>query len=57
MSTQSPDSNDFWMNVVLSALSFPGAIGFIVFADIWQWIRGRQEALTLTSRIILSVTS
>jgi len=49
-------TNDFWMNAVLSILSLLGAIGFIVFADVWRWARGKSESITLTSHIILNVT-
>ncbi|MCG3199350.1 MAG: potassium transporter KtrB [Candidatus Omnitrophica bacterium] len=43
----------FWLNSVVGALSFLGAIGFIVFVDIWRKVRGKVRTVTLTSRIIL----
>jgi trk system potassium uptake protein TrkH len=53
-----PDSfmgymDDFWVNTILSLLSFSGAIGFIVFVDIWRRLRGKSEHMTLTSQIII----
>lgn len=44
------------INAVISALSIIGAIGFIVLVDVWDMIRGRQENLHFTSKIILKVT-
>ncbi len=53
-----PDSfmgyrDDFWVNAILSLLSFSGAIGFIVFVDIWRRLRGKSAHMTLTSQIII----
>ena len=48
---------DFWVNVVIAALSYGGAIGFIVVVDAWRVLVGRQPALTFTSRIILHLTA
>lgn len=47
---------DFWLNFIISALSFAGAIGFIVFVDLWRRIRGKQDRLSLTSMIIIRTT-
>ncbi len=47
---------DFWLNFIISCLSFAGAIGFIVFVDLWRRIRGKQERLSLTSMIIIRTT-
>ena len=33
-----------------------GAIGFIVLHDLWQFLRGRKNGLTLTSKVILLST-
>ena len=46
----------FWLNLVISALSYSGAVGFIVFVDVWRKIRGKIEKITLTSKIILHMT-
>lgn len=48
--------NDFWVNVIISVLSILGAIGFIVFVDVWKTMRGYQSKITLTSKIILATT-
>lgn len=49
-------ANNFWLNLVISVLSYSGGIGFIVFVDIWRMIRGKVEKITLTSKIILHTT-
>lgn len=49
-------ANDFWINVVIAGLSVFGAVGFIVWADLWRRIRGESEGMTLTSKIIISFT-
>ncbi|WP_234572397.1 TrkH family potassium uptake protein [Rhodohalobacter sp. 614A] len=46
----------FWLNLVISALSFSGAIGFIVFSDVYERLAGRKKQITYTSRIILRFT-
>lgn len=48
--------NNFWLNLVISMLSYSGAIGFIVFVDIWRKINGKVKNITLTSKIILNAT-
>lgn len=47
---------DTWLNAVICALSYLGAIGFIVLSDLWSFVRGRKAWLTLTSKIILLST-
>jgi trk system potassium uptake protein TrkH len=49
-------SSHFWINIVLAVLSYLGAMGFIVFVDIWRKIRGKIEHVTLTTKIILYTT-
>lgn len=49
-------ANVFWLNAVIAALSYLGAIGFIVCVDLWRMIRGKIHRITLTSRIILWTT-
>ncbi|WP_353177291.1 potassium transporter TrkG [Salinisphaera sp. T5B8] len=41
--------------LVVAALSYLGAIGFIVMSDWWRWV-SRRRGPSLTSRIILRVT-
>jgi trk system potassium uptake protein TrkH len=49
-------SGSFWINVIIAVLSYLGAMGFIVFVDIWRKIRGKIKHVTLTTKIILSAT-
>lgn len=44
---------DFWLNITIAALSYLGAVGFIVCVDVWRLVRGKIESVTLTSKIIL----
>ncbi|MEW6234804.1 MAG: potassium transporter TrkG [Candidatus Omnitrophota bacterium] len=44
------------LNAVIAALSYAGAIGFIVFVDIWRCVKGSVKSITLTSKIILHAT-
>ena len=48
---------DFWVNAIVTILSLGGAIGFLVMADITEWLAGRRERTTLTTRIVLSATA
>ncbi len=54
-SLESFDGN-FFLNVVIAFLAISGAIGFIVFSDIWERLTGRKERVTFTTKIILSFT-
>ncbi|HOX26891.1 MAG TPA: potassium transporter TrkG [Candidatus Krumholzibacteria bacterium] len=45
------------VNVTIGILSYLGAIGFIVFVDVWRRIIGKVPSLTLTTRIILVTTT
>jgi len=45
------------VNVVIGVLSYLGAIGFIVFVDVWRRVIGKVASLTLTTRIILVTTA
>lgn len=47
---------DFYLNAVIAALSYLGAIGFIVMADVWAVVCRWKREITLTSKIILHVT-
>ena len=49
-------AGDFWVNAVLIALSYLGAMGFIVCVDFWRKLRGKTGRITLTSKIILWTT-
>lgn len=49
-------AGNVWINVVIAALSYLGAIGFIVCVDFSRMLRGKVTHMTLTSRIILTVT-
>lgn len=51
-----PFANNVGVNIVISALAYLGAIGFIVALDEWRVRVGRQKQLTFTSRIILRMT-
>jgi trk system potassium uptake protein TrkH len=55
-SSLEPFVADFWVNAVIAALSYLGAIGFIVCVDFWRMLRGKVKRMTLTSRIILWTT-
>lgn len=44
------------INFIIGLLSYLGAIGFIVFADFIQNIRGVRKNLLFTSKLILSMT-
>jgi trk system potassium uptake protein TrkH len=50
-------AGDFWLNAIISVLSYAGAIGFIVFVDCWRVFRRKVDALTLTSKIIISTSA
>lgn len=56
------DSFESWrhdtaLNVVISALSILGSIGFIVTADLWRSLRSRRVSATLTTKIIITGTA
>lgn len=48
--------NDLRLNIVIGALSYLGAIGFIVIHDLWRSVRHLKPHITLTSKVILSST-
>jgi len=47
---------DTAVNLVIAVLAYLGAIGFLVFADIWENLRRRRQALGFVSRVILVTT-
>lgn len=48
--------DDVRLNLIISVLSYLGAIGFIVVHDVWRSIRHFKPSITLTSRVILIST-
>ncbi|HEY9172380.1 MAG TPA: potassium transporter TrkG [Verrucomicrobiae bacterium] len=48
--------DDVWLNVVITVLSYLGAIGFIVMHDLWKSLRHLKPHVTLTSKVILAGT-
>lgn len=49
--------DDTAMNAIVMALSYLGAIGFIVVHDVWLSLRHRRPHVTLTTKIILVGTA
>jgi trk system potassium uptake protein TrkH len=49
-------ANNFWLNAIISILSILGAVGFIVCVDVWRLVRRKEERVTLTTKVILSIT-
>jgi trk system potassium uptake protein TrkH len=47
---------NFWLNLVVSVLSYLGAVGFIVCLDVWRKFTNKVNRITLTSKIILHTT-
>jgi trk system potassium uptake protein TrkH len=50
-------SGDTIVNLVVGALAYMGAIGFIVAQDVWYSAKLRERMLTFTSKVILSMTA
>jgi trk system potassium uptake protein TrkH len=48
---------DWIVNLTVSTLCYLGAIGFIVVQDVWYSIKLRERMLTLTSKVILTMTA
>ncbi|MBN2771231.1 MAG: hypothetical protein JXR90_11105 [Spirochaetes bacterium] len=49
-------ANNYQLNIIVSILSFLGAIGYIVMVDIWLLFKGKKTSITFTSKIILGTT-
>ena len=49
-------ANNFGLNVIISILSIMGAMGFIVCVDVWRLVFGKIQHVTLTTKVILSLT-
>jgi trk system potassium uptake protein TrkH len=45
-----------WINLIISALSICGALGFIVLSDLAASLSGVRRRVTLTTRVIVQVT-
>lgn len=45
-----------YVNLTIAALSYAGAIGFIVLVDLWQTITNQRKHLHFTSKVILEIT-
>lgn len=48
--------SNFWVNVIIAALSLGGAIGFLVFSDVTRSFSNPKAKRTLTTQIILRAT-
>ncbi|MEZ4849562.1 MAG: potassium transporter TrkG [Bacteroidia bacterium] len=48
--------DNFYLNTVISLLSIGGALGFIVFTDLFEKFSGKKQKITFTSRIIIRFT-
>lgn len=49
-------AGNFWLNMTICALSYLGAVGFIVCVDVWRRVTNKIKRVTLTTKIILSAT-
>ena len=49
-------ANNFGLNAIISVLSIMGAMGFIVCVDVWRLIRGKIKHVTLTTKVIMTLT-
>jgi trk system potassium uptake protein TrkH len=49
-------TGNFWLNLIIAALSYAGAVGFIVCVDVWRKITNKIQRVTLTTKIILHCT-
>lgn len=49
-------ADNVYLNLIVSILSFLGAIGYIVMVDVWLLLKGKKTAITFTSKIILGTT-
>ena len=48
--------DNFYLNLVIGILSIAGALGFIVFTDLFERFSGKKDRITFTSRIIIRFT-
>ncbi len=49
-------ADNVYLNVIIAALSYIGAIGFIVMTDIWQHLTGQRRHLHFASKVIIQIT-
>ncbi|MEG1607471.1 MAG: potassium transporter TrkG [Mucinivorans sp.] len=50
-------SDNWGITIVISTLSYAGAMGFIVMHDLWNKIRkGRNHQITFTTKVIMTIT-
>lgn len=49
-------ANNFALNAIISALSMIGAMGFIVCVDVWRLFCGKIKHVTLTTKVIITMT-
>lgn len=47
---------DAGINIVIAALAYMGAIGFLVFADLWENVTRRRKGIGFTTKVILVTT-
>lgn len=52
-----PFRDDWIVNLTVGTLCYLGAIGFIVVQDVWYSVKLRERMLTLTSKVILTMTA
>ncbi|GFE65790.1 K+ transporter Trk [Litoreibacter roseus] len=50
-------SGNFGVNIVISALSLLGAMGFLIIVDTWRTMLGRSRHLGFTSKVIFRITA
>ncbi len=48
--------NNVYLNIVIAALSYLGAIGFIVMVDVWHSLSGQRRYLHFASKVIIEIT-
>ncbi|MBX3386565.1 MAG: hypothetical protein KF768_08335 [Phycisphaeraceae bacterium] len=48
---------DWVVNLTIGALSYFGAIGYIVVQDVWYSLKLRERLITFTSKVILTMTA
>ncbi|MCF7911458.1 MAG: potassium transporter TrkH [Candidatus Cloacimonetes bacterium] len=49
-------ANNTFLNLIVFALSFLGAIGYIVMVDVWLVLKGKKDNITFTSKVIITTT-
>ncbi len=49
-------ANNVYLNLTIAALSYLGAIGFIVMVDVWHLLSGKRRHLHFASKVIIEIT-